>query len=317
MSTTRQSVQVASGVAGLASRWRYLPDRAELLGWIMLTPALLYVVLLVGVPFVLAIALSFSAATAGSLSFSFVGLRNFVTVLQDPTFRRALHNTLLFTGVSQLLVIVLASIQARLLMIPFPGRRLVRFLLLLPWAAPVALSSMAWTWIYDSTFSVINWTLRFFGLLEPGQWLYWLGTPDLAMAAIIIVHVWRMMPFATVVLMAGLSSIPQDVQEAAIIDGASYWRRVFQIDLPLLLPIVAVAVLFGVVFTSTDLSVVWLLTRGGPYNSTHVLASLAFQRGILGANLGEGAAIALFLFPVLLLAAVVMLRVARRSEVGA
>ena len=317
MSATRQSVQVASGVAGLASRWRYLPDRAELLGWIMLTPALLYVVLLVGVPFVLAIALSFSAATAGSLSFSFVGLRNFVTVLQDPTFRRALHNTLLFTGVSQLLVIVLASIQARLLMIPFPGRRLVRFLLLLPWAAPVALSSMAWTWIYDSTFSVINWTLRFFGLLEPGQWLYWLGTPDLAMAAIIIVHVWRMMPFATVVLMAGLSSIPQDVQEAAIIDGASYWRRVFQIDLPLLLPIVAVAVLFGVVFTSTDLSVVWLLTRGGPYNSTHVLASLAFQRGILGANLGEGAAIALFLFPVLLLAAVVMLRVARRSEVGA
>lgn len=317
MSATRQSVQVASGVAGLASRWRYLPDRAELLGWIMLTPALLYVVILVGLPFVLAITLSFSTATAGSLSFSFVGLRNFSAVLHDPTFQRALKNTLLFTGVSQLLVIVLASIQARLLTIPFPGRRIVRFLLLLPWAAPVALSSMAWTWIYDSTFSVINWTLRFFGVLGPGQWLYWLGTPDLAMAAIIIVHVWRMMPFATVVLMAGLSSIPQDVQEAAIIDGASYWRRVLQIELPLLLPIVAVAVLFGVVFTSTDLSVVWLLTRGGPYNSTHVLASLAFQRGILGANLGEGAAIALFLFPVLLLAAVVMLRVARRSEVGA
>ncbi|WP_324668235.1 carbohydrate ABC transporter permease [Geochorda subterranea] len=317
MSATRQSVQVASGVAGLASRWRYLPDRAELLGWIMLTPALLYVVILVGLPFVLAITLSFSTATAGSLSFSFVGLRNFSAVLHDPTFQRALKNTLLFTGVSQLLVIVLASIQARLLTIPFPGRRIVRFLLLLPWAAPVALSSMAWTWIYDSTFSVINWTLRFFGVLGPGQWLYWLGTPDLAMAAIIIVHVWRMMPFATVVLMAGLSSIPQDVQEAAIIDGASYWRRVLQIELPLLLPVVAVAVLFGVVFTSTDLSVVWLLTRGGPYNSTHVLASLAFQRGILGANLGEGAAIALFLFPVLLLAAVVMLRVARRSEVGA
>ncbi|NLG69466.1 MAG: sugar ABC transporter permease [Firmicutes bacterium] len=283
----------------------------------MLTPALLYVVILVGLPFVLAITLSCSTATAGSLSFSFVGLRNFSAVLHDPTFQRALKNTLLFTGVSQLLVIVLASIQARLLTIPFPGRRIVRFLLLLPWAAPVALSSMAWTWIYDSTFSVINWTLRFFGVLGPGQWLYWLGTPDLAMAAIIIVHVWRMMPFATVVLMAGLSSIPQDVQEAAIIDGASYWRRVLQIELPLLLPIVAVAVLFGVVFTSTDLSVVWLLTRGGPYNSTHVLASLAFQRGILGANLGEGAAIALFLFPVLLLAAVVMLRVARRSEVGA
>lgn len=317
MSATRETVELASGLPGAAGRWRYLPDRAEVLGWLMLTPALLYVIVLVGLPFVLAIALSFSTATAGSLSFSFVGLRNFAAVWRDPTFHRALSNTLLFTVVSQALVIVLASIQARLLMIPFPGRRVVRFLLLLPWAAPVALSSMAWTWIYDSTFSVINWTLRLLGVLGPGQWLYWLGTPRLAMAAIIIVHVWRMLPFATVVLLAGLSAIPQDVQEAAVIDGASYWRRLFHIELPLLLPIVTVAVIFGVVFTSTDLSVVWLLTRGGPYNSTHVLASLAFQRGILGANLGEGAAIALFLFPVLLIAAVAMLRVARRSEVGA
>lgn len=316
MSTSRGTVQMATGVPEVAARWRYLPDRAEVLGWVMLSPALLYVIVLVGLPFVLAIVLSFSAATAGSLSFTFVGLRNFSAVLQDPNFHRALKNTLFFTAVSQVLVIVLASIQARLLMVAFPGRRIVRFLILLPWAAPVALSSMAWTWIYDATFSVINWTLSFLGLLKPGQWLYWLGTPDLAMAAIIIVHVWRMLPFATVVLLAGLSSIPQDIQEAAIIDGAGYWRRVLHIELPLLLPIVAVAVLFGVVFTSTDLSVVWLLTRGGPYNSTHVLASLAFQRGILGANLGEGAAIALFLFPVLLIAAVAMLRLARRTEVG-
>jgi len=190
----------------------------------------------------------------------------------------------------------------------------VRMLLLLPWAVPVSLAAMAWTWIFDSTFSVINWTLRAVGLFQ--GWLYWLADPQLAMLAIIIVHVWRMFPFATVVVLAGLTAIPVEIREAAVIDGASFWRRLFQVNLPLLLPVVTVAVLFGVVFTSTDLSVVYLMTRGGPYNSTHVLASLAFQRGILGGDLGQGAAIALFLLPVLVVVAILMLRLARRTEVG-
>jgi multiple sugar transport system permease protein len=136
------------------------------------------------------------------------------------------------------------------------------------------------------------------------------------MIAIITVHVWRMFPFATVVTLAGLAALPHEITEAAVVDGASFWRRLVEINLPLLLPIVTVAVLFGVVFTSTDLGVVYLLTRGGPYNSTHVLASLAFQRGILGANLGQGAAVALFLLPVLVVVAAGMLRTARRAEVG-
>jgi multiple sugar transport system permease protein len=136
------------------------------------------------------------------------------------------------------------------------------------------------------------------------------------MIAIITVHVWRMFPFATVIVLAGMSAVPPDIREAAVIDGASFWRRLFQVNLPLLLPIITVSVLFGVVFTSTDLGVVWLLTRGGPYNSTHVLSTLAFQRGILGANLGQGAAIAIFLLPVLMLAAIGMLQVARRTEIG-
>lgn len=291
-------------------------DRPGVLGTLMLGPALVYVALWVGVPFVLAIVLSFSEATAGSLSLSFVGLRNFASVLTDSLFQRALRNTVVFTLVSQLTVMVMATTLATLLNMAFRGRRVVRFLLLLPWAAPIALSSMAWTWIFDSTFSVVNWTLSVFKLLKPGQWLYWFGDPQLAMLAIIIVHVWRMLPFSTVVLLAGMSSIPQEIVEAAVVDGASFWRRLFHVNVPLLLPVVTVAVLFGVVFTFTDLTVVYLLTRGGPYNTTHVLASLAFQRGILSANLGEGAAIALFLFPVLLVAAVLMLRLARRAEVG-
>ena len=291
-------------------------DRAGFLGTMMLAPALCYVVLLVAVPFALALVLSFSEATAGSLSMRFVGLRNFARVVGDPQFHRALRNTFLFTVVSQAIVVVLATVLGFVLDRGFRGKRVVRFLILLPWAAPIALSSMAWTWIFDSTFSVINWTLSWLGVLRPGQWLYWFGHPNLAMLAILIVHIWRMLPFSTVVLLAGMSSLPQEVIEAAIVDGAGFWRRLIHINLPLLLPVVTVAVLFGTVFTFTDLTVVYLLTRGGPYNSTHVLASLAFQRGILGANLGEGAAIALFLFPVLLIAAVILLRLARRAEVG-
>lgn len=296
-------------------RRRTLADREAFLGKVLLAPALVYVIALVAVPLLLAVMLSFSAAFSGSLEFHWIGLRNFAAIIGDPQFLLALRNTVLFTVISQFLVIVLAVTAAHVLEAAFAGRRVVRFLLLLPWAVPVSLAAMAWTWIFDSTFSVINWTLKVAGLL--GGWLYWFGDPTLAMIAIITVHVWRMFPFATVIVLAGMTAIPQDIREAAVIDGAGFWRRLLQVNLPLLLPIVTVSVLYGMVFTSTDLGVVWLLTRGGPYNSTHVLPTLAFQRGILGANLGQGAAIAVFLLPVLLLAAVGMLRVARRAEVGA
>jgi multiple sugar transport system permease protein len=291
-----------------------LADREATLGGLLLAPATLYVVLLVGIPFVLAILLSFSGARSGTLAFDWVGLRHFRTIIVDPQFQLTLRNTLVFTVVSQVLVMLLATISANILEAAFFGKRAMRMLLLLPWAVPVSLATMAWAWIFDSTFSVINWTLRATGVFQ--GWIYWLGDPELAMLAIIIIHVWRMFPFATVVVLAGLTAIPVEIREAAVIDGASFWRRLFQVNLPLLLPVVTVAVLFGVVFTSTDLGVVYLLTRGGPYNSTHVLASLAFQRGILGGDLGQGAAIALFLLPVLVFAAILLLRLARRTEVG-
>lgn len=304
----------APGLAPVALRRATLADRENVLGRLLLAPAFLYVILLVGIPFVMAILLSFSAARSGSLEFSWVGLRHFATIVRDDQFQRTLVNTLIFTVVSQVLVMILATTASNVLEATFVGKRAVRMVLLLPWAVPVSLATMAWAWIFDSTFSVINWTLRAAGFMK--GWVYWLGDTELAMAAIIIIHVWRMFPFATVVLLAGLTSIPTEIREAAVIDGASFWRRLFQVNLPLLLPVIAVAVLFGMVFTSTDLSVVYLLTRGGPYNSTHVLSSLAFQRGILGGDLGQGAAIALFLLPVLVAAAIVMLRLARRSEVG-
>jgi len=294
---------------------RTLADREDVLGVAMLAPALAYVVLLVGVPFGLAILLSFSNATAGSLSFGWVGGRNYAAILADPIFLRSLRNTAIVTIGSQALVVALATAAAQVFRAAFHGKRFARFVLLLPWAVPVSLAAIAWTWIFDSTFSVLNWTLKAAHLLH--GWLYWLGDPGLALVAIIIVQAWRIFPFATVIVLAGLSSIPQDVVEAAIVDGAGFWRRLFKVELPLLLPVVAVAVLFGVVYTATDLGVVYILTGGGPANTTQVLPTLAFQRGVLGADLGQGAAIAVFLVPFLVVVAVAMLRLARRAEVGA
>ena len=292
-----------------------LSRRDRRLGKVLLAPALVYIFLLVAIPFMLAVFLSLTNSSAGSLDFSFVGLQNFRNVLSSPVFLRALRNTFVFTLVSQGLVIVMGNILARALMKPFRGKLLVRFLILLPWAAPISLATLGWLWIFDSTFSVINWLLKVAGWLGPGEWYYWLGNPVLGMVAIITVHVWRMLPFSTVILLAGLTSIPKEVHEAADIDGAGAIAKAFQITLPMMLPILTVAVLFGVVFTFTDMSVVYLLTRGGPYNSTHVLASLAFQDGVLGGDVGRGASVAIFLVPLLVVMAVVMLRISRRAEV--
>jgi multiple sugar transport system permease protein len=162
---------------------------------------------------------------------------------------------------------------------------------------------------------VINWTLEHLGLIGPGGWLMFLGVPYLAMASVIAIHVWRILPLAAVILLAGLTSIPHDIHDAAQVDGARFFRHFFQITLPLIRPIMLVAGLFGLVFAFTDMIVIFVLTRGGPYDTTQVLSTLAFFTGIQGGDLAEGAAIALFLFPLLLAVAIVFLRVARRTEI--
>jgi multiple sugar transport system permease protein len=251
-----------------------------------------------------------------------VGLSNFQAVLKDPVFRKSLINTVIFTFVSQALVLVLAKILALALIKDFRGKWLVRFLILLPWTTPIALGTVGWMWILDSIFSPIDWILRYMGLLGvpdailgANSNLYWLGVPSLAMLSVILVHTWRMLPLATVILLAGLTAIPQEILDAAEVDGAGYWRRLFQIMIPMLLPIMTVAVLFGIVFTFTDITVVYLLTQGGPVHSTQVLASWAFFKGIEAGDLAQGAAVALFLFPAMAGVAALMLRFARRTEV--
>jgi len=290
-----------------------MKDRS--LGPAMLLPAILYVLALIGLPLFLAILYSVSDVKVGSVGYHYAGLANFKSILQNPTFRRCLFNSVIFTVGSQILVLVGSTILALALKEQFRGRGFVRFLIMLPWVAPISLGAIGWKWILDSLYSVVNWVLVALHFFKPFAAPMWLGEPSLAMISVIGVQTWRLLPFATVILLAGLTAIPKDIPEAAAIDGAGFWRTMFQITIPMMLPIVNVAVLFGVVFTFTDMTVVYILTRGGPYDTTQVLPSLAFFTGILGGDLSEGAAISMFLVPLLVAVAYLMLRIASRAEV--
>jgi multiple sugar transport system permease protein len=333
-----------ASVAASGRRKRDVLEERRFLAPLLIAPAVLFIALLVGAPLVLAIYLSLTDATAGSLTGEFVGFRNYLDAWDSENFRKALRNTVLFTVVSQAVVIVGAGILAHALIRNFRGKWILRFLVLLPWAAPVALSTVGFLWIFHSIYSVVNWTLThdifpgspaFYPYrtlnwafardfwpspiqitpIEPIDPPQWLGEPNLAMAAIIFAHAWRILPFATVIFIAGLASLPPEIDDAAKVDGATGLRKFWYVTFPLQLPIALVALLFGIVFTATDMAVVYVLTQGGPFNSTQILTTWAYFTGINGAALGEGAAISLYLLPALALTAILMLRFARRVEV--
>jgi multiple sugar transport system permease protein len=297
------------------ARSRFFLDRSEIVGPLFIAPAILYVVLLVGLPFLLALYYSVSAYNIFNESLAFVGLKNFRDIIGSEIFRRTLINTLVFTISAQIIGLLLGKIGAMLLMQEFRGRGIARALVVLPWAVPVSLATVAWLWMFDSLYSVINWTLIALGLVDAANRPQWLGQEDLAMIAVVVVHAWRLFPFGVVIFLAGFTSVPKDVLDAATVDGAGFWRRNYQIILPIIAPIVLIALIFGTVFTFTDLSVVYLLTKGGPINSTQVLGTYAFQVGILSGDVAHGAAICLFLFPFLLVAVILLLRSLRRREI--
>jgi multiple sugar transport system permease protein len=308
-------VTIAEPIPKPVSRFRFLLDRREVLGSILVAPAILYVLLLVGAPFLLAVYYSISAYTIYDPSWRFVGLANFRQIVTDPVFQETLGNTFVFTFGSQLLGLVLGKFGAFLLLRPFPGRRFVRALIILPWAVPIALATVAWEWMFDSLYSVINWTMIALGIVTRSEAPNWLGSPHLAMLCVIVVNAWRFFPFAIVIFLAGITAVAQDIIDAATVDGAGFWRRNYQIILPMIFPIVAIGLIFGIVFTFTDLSIVYLLTNGGPINATSVLGFEGFQVGIISGDVSHGAAISLFMLPVLLLVVVGMLRFIRRQEI--
>ncbi len=308
-------VALAERLQARRSRFEFVFDRPRVLGTLFLAPAIIYVLALVGVPFLLAVYYSLSAYTVYNPSYHFVGLQNFIDVINSGVFRRTLANTFIFTFGSQILGLILGKFGALLLLRPFPGRKIVRALIILPWVVPIALATVAWEWMFDSLYSVINWTLIALGIVTRTDAPNWLVDPGLAMLSVIVVNAWRFFPFAIVIFLAGITAIPQDVIDAATVDGAGFWRRNYQIILPMIMPIVVVGLVFGLVFTFTDLSIVYLLTNGGPVNATSVLGFEGFQVGIISGDVAHGAAISLFMLPVLFILVIVMLRFIRRQEI--
>ena len=308
-------VSIAEPIAKPASRFRFILDRRDVLGAVFVAPAILYVLLLVGLPLLLSVYYSVSAYTIYDPSWRFVGLANFAQIVENPDFLRTLSNTFIFTFGSQLLGLVLGKFGALLLLRPFPGRKIVRALIILPWAVPVALATVAWQWMFDSLYSVINWSMIALGVIDRSDAPNWLGNPHLAMLCVVVVNAWRFFPFAIVIFLAGITAVPQDVIDAATVDGAGFWRRNYQIIVPMILPIVTIGLIFGIVFTFTDLSIVFLMTMGGPVGATSVLGFDGFQVGIVSGDVSHGAAISLFMLPVLFVVVIFMLRFIKRREI--
>ncbi len=295
------------------TRWRGVTRERLRFGYTLLAPAILYMVWLVGIPFFFSLYLSLSDASVGNPVARYVGLANFVAIFHDSTFRQALRNTVVFTVTAGVFKILLGTLLAFLLIQEVRGRKLIRPLVVLPWTLPVAISALAWKWMFDPQFSAVNYVGTRLHLIH--GWPNWLGEPALAMAAVIAVNVWRGFPFAAIVLMAGFSAVPLELLDAGKVDGANFFQRYASIVVPIIAPILFVGLLFDTVFTLSDLSIVYLLTFGGPMNATEILPTRAFEIGIQAGALGRGAAISLVLFPILLPVVYFLLRSLRRREV--
>jgi len=286
-------------------------------GYALLAPAALYVSLLVAVPFLFSLYLAVSDATVGEQVAGFIGLENFKAALEMDTFWIALRNSVVFFVVAAILKSLLGTSLAFLLLQNFRGKKIVRALVVIPFTLPVAISVLGWKWMYDSQFSVFNWVLSRLGVIGAygtDSWPVWLGNPHLALIACVVVNVWRTFPFSAIVLLAGFTSVPTEVLDAAKVDGCSFFQRFRNVVVPMIFPILMIGFLFDTVFTLSDLSVVYILTQGGPGNATQILPVLAYQIGIQAGNLGRGAAIALFLVPLLAPAMFVFLRNLKRRE---
>ena len=259
-------------------------DNRRVVGILFLAPALLYILLLVGFPFLLAIAFGFSDVTVGNTDLNFVGLQNYMAVWENDIFRQVFETTIRFTLISQVFILIFANILAIIFTQNFTGKWFARFIFILPWATPVSLAMIGWLWMLDTKYSPIDYLLLQTGFLGPNgilsnnRNLFWLATPDLSQISVIFVQVWRMTPLATVILMAGLSSIPTDILDQAEVDGARFMRALLQIKLPLILPIMVIALLFSMITMFGDMTVVYVLTRGGPVD-IHARIGIVFLPG--------------------------------------
>lgn len=321
MSTqTDTTISAAQARAIPRSQWlRDLFEREGSLGYILMAPALILLAVFMAYPFVLGIAFSLRTDKIGSPG-EFVGLANFVqlltrdTIFLNPDLSKpsVVKNTFVYTFWATIGKVTLGLILALLMNQSFRGRNLVRAALLLPYIIPTALSTLAWLWILDSTYGIISWGLKNLGLIKTN--IPFLGDPILAMASLIDVNIWRGTPFFAIGLLAGLQTISQELYEAAAIDGANAWQRFWHVTLPLIMPVLTIIVLFSVIQTFADFQLIYVLTRGGPANLTHVFATYAYQIGMVAGELSRGAAVSLFMFPFMLVFTILVLWYQRRDQ---
>lgn len=304
-------------------------ENETVLGYTLLIPALVIILTFKAYPFALGVWFSLTNKLVGNPG-DFIGLGNYFKIFRSEIFHTAVWNTIFFTAVATFFKAALGMWLALILHRKFAFSRATRAMVLLPFIVPTVLSTLAWLWMFDATFSVFNWMLQFMwtegvpfmdggirelvGSSTNRLRINWLGNPYWAMFSIITVNVWRGMPFFAITFLAGLQTVPQDLYDAGDIDGANGWQRFWKITMPMIKPIAVVVLVFSIVVTFADFELVYVLTRGGPHNSTHLLATLAFQVGMVSGNLGEGAAVALFMLPILAAMIVWQLLYLRREE---
>jgi multiple sugar transport system permease protein len=300
-------------VRRLGPRWRWLSllDDRTVMGVAFVIPALILLLLFLAYPLVLGIWLGFTNTLIGRKG-DFIGLGNYISLLHDALFWKVTYYTFLYTSAAVFFKLLLGFALAIVLNRDFRAKGLVRATVLLPWIIPTVLSAIAFWWLFDSTFSGITWVLLKTGLIS--HRIDYLGDPTNARICLIIANVWRGIPFFTIGLLAGLQTINPTLYEAASIDGAGGWHRFRHVTLPLITPLLAVVTTFSTIWTFADFQLIWVITKGGPANATHLYGTLSFQRAIPGGQLGEGAAISAFILPVLVVCVLICYKYMRREE---
>jgi multiple sugar transport system permease protein len=284
-------------------------------GYLLLVPAAILIVALVGVPFIRALWLSFHKKLLGLEDAPWIGLLNYTTLVSDATFWQAVKNTFIFTTGSIGSKLIIGLVVALILNETLPLRGLWRSIVMLPYAMPTLVSVLVWKWMYNDVAGVLNYLATETKLTSHS--ILWLGDPAIAMPSVIAVNVWRGFPFFVITILAGLQTVPQELYDAAKVDGAGIWSRFRHVTFPGVLPVMAVTTLFSAILTFNDFSIIWILTQGGPGNATNVLATLTYKIAIPGLELGKGVAVSVLMLPILIILIVLLTRfISRREELA-
>jgi multiple sugar transport system permease protein len=312
------AIRVGAALRARAPAWRLrrtLAREEAAFGYSLLVPAAILIVVLVGVPFLNALWLSFHRKLLGAQDAPWIGLQNYLTLLADNTFWMAVRNTFAFTAGSIGIKLVIGMAIALVLNEALPIRGLWRSIVMLPYAMPTLVSVLVWKWMYNDVAGVLNYLAMTSGVSD--HQVLWLGDPNIAMPAVIAVNVWRGFPFFVISFLAGLQTVPQELFDAAKVDGAGVWARFQHVTLPGIMPVVAVTTLFSAILTFNDFSIIWILTQGGPGNATNVLSTLTYKIAIPGLELGKGVAVSVLMLPILVLMIVLLNRfISRREEMA-